>query len=53
MKKIKKIKILFIIILLTNIINSMCWADDLVETNNEEEVKKLSKQQLILMKSQK
>ena len=41
MKKIKKIKILFIIILLTNIINSMCWADDLVETNNEEEVKEI------------
>ncbi len=41
MKKNKKIKILFIIILLTNIINSMCWADDLVETNNEEEVKEI------------
>ena len=37
----KKIKILFIIILLTKIINSMCWADDLVETNNEEEVKEI------------
>lgn len=41
MKQNKKIKILFIIILLTNIINSVCWADDLVETNNEEEVKEI------------
>lgn len=41
MKKNKKLKILFIIIFLISITNSMCWADDLVETNNEEEVKEI------------
>ena len=41
MKKNKKLKILFIIIFLISITNRMCWADDLVEANNEEEVKEI------------